>query len=316
MASVRLIDTHLHIYRTREEGRAQKEGGYVIWEYGQKPDVRFSQYDGNLEDALDAIQKGGFSRAAVMNLFTATRTRAHAISALPDGLSADERSREIEKIDATMADNLIEFNTWICELVEPYDQLVPFVAADPMALPGEPGAAHLRDMVENHGARGIKLHPMLQDFHASDERMWPVYRTCQELGVAVVSHSGPARGGEPYAEPHAFARALEAFPELKMVVAHMGGATWGQCLELARSYPNAYFDCCEIIEWCGAPNAPTDAQLARLFRDIGADRVMMGSDFPWYDLDRQVERVMELPVLSREEKEGVVGANAERILGL
>ncbi len=262
------------------------------------------------------MKQAGYSRAAVVNLFTATRTRAHAISALPDGLSADERSRQIEKIDATMADNLIEFNTWICELVEPYEQLVPFVAADPVALPGERGAAHLRDMVENHGARGIKLHPPLQDFHVSDRRMWPVYEACQELEVAVVSHSGPASGGEPYAEPHAFAGMLEAFPRLTTVVAHMGGATWGQALELARRYPNAYFDCCEVIEWCGAPSAPSDRELAQLISDIGADRVMMGSDFPWYDLDRQVERVMELPVLSREEKEGVLGANAERILGL
>ena len=311
MASVRLIDTHMHIYRSREEGRQQKEGGYVIWEYGDKPDVRFSQYDGNLEDALDAMQKSGFSRAGVMNLFTAARSRAHAIASLPDGPSVDE-----SEIGATMADDLIEFNTWICDLVEPYDQLVPFVAADPAALPGELGAQHLRDMVENHGARGIKLHPVLQDFHVSDQRMWPVYQACQDLEVAVVSHSGPARTGEPYAEPHAFAQMLEAFPRLTVVVAHLGGASWGQALELARSYPNAYFDCCEIIEWCGAPNAPSDRDLAQLIQDIGADRVMMGSDFPWYDLDRQVEMVRELPVLSQEEKDWVVGANAERILGL
>jgi predicted TIM-barrel fold metal-dependent hydrolase len=311
-----LVDTHIHIYRSQEEGRQQKEGGYVIWEYGEKADVRFSKYDGDLEDALDAIQKCGFYRAAVMNLFTPTRSRAHTVSALPDGLSDDERSRQVETIDAAMAESLIEFNQWICDLVEPHDQLVPFVAADPAALPGERGAAHLRDMVENHGARGIKLHPVLQDFHASDRRMWPVYEACQALGVAVVSHSGPASGGEPYAEPHAFAEMLEAFPRLTVVVAHLGGATWGQALELARGYPNAYFDCCEIIEWCGAPDAPSDQELGQLIRDIGADRVMMGSDFPWYDLDRQVERVMELPVLSREEKEGVVGANAIRILGL
>ena len=43
---------------------------------------------------------------------------------------------------------------------------------------------------------------------------------------------------------------------------------------------------------------------------------MMGSDFPWYDLDHTVERIMELPVLSNEEKEGILGANAVRILGL
>ena len=42
----------------------------------------------------------------------------------------------------------------------------------------------------------------------------------------------------------------------------------------------------------------------------------MGSDFPWYDLDHTVDRVMELPLLSREEKEGIMGANAVRILDM
>jgi predicted TIM-barrel fold metal-dependent hydrolase len=50
--------------------------------------------------------------------------------------------------------------------------------------------------------------------------------------------------------------------------------------------------------------------------DIGPDRVMMGSDFPWYDLDHSIDRVFSLPLLSIEEKERIVGANAVEILGL
>ncbi len=42
----------------------------------------------------------------------------------------------------------------------------------------------------------------------------------------------------------------------------------------------------------------------------------MGSDFPWYDLDRTIEQVMALPLLSNEEKEGMLGAYAEQALGL
>ena len=106
------------------------------------------------------------------------------------------------------------------------------------------------------------------------------------------------RDGAPYAEPHAFAEPLKVFPRLKLVLAHIGGGKWQQALEIAQAYPNAYFDCCEIIEWTGGSNAPTDQQLAQLIKEIGPDRVMMGTDFPWYDLDHTVERIMELPVLS------------------
>jgi hypothetical protein len=149
-----------------------------------------------------------------------------------------------------------------------------------------------------------------------DPRMEPIYRTCVELGLAVLSHAGAAKGGERYAEPAAFAPVLEAFPDLTVVLAHLGGAAWRQTADLAHAFPRVTFDLCEIIEWTGAPNAPSVDQLARLIRDVGADRVMLGTDFPWYDLDRTVDLVMDLPVLSLEEREAMLGANAARILRL
>ena len=147
-----------------------------------------------------------------------------------------------------------------------------------------------------------------------DERLWPTYTVCRELGLPVIGHSGPDPDGNGFAEPRAFGAVLKAFPEIPVVLAHMGGATWQQALEIAESYDNAFFDCCEIIEWTRSENGPSERELARLIQDIGADRVMMGSDFPWYDLDQTVDRVMSLPLLSMEEKEGIIGANAERIL--
>ena len=100
------------------------------------------------------------------------------------------------------------------------------------------------------------------------------------------------------------------------MLAHLGGGSWRQTLEIAETFANVYFDCCEIIEWTGGTNAPNDHELAQLIRDIGPDRVMMGSDFPWYDLDHTIMRVMELPLLSDEEKLEIIGSNAVRILGI
>ena len=308
-----LIDVHMHINRTREEGHHSKAGGYVIWEYGEKPDVRFSHYGGNLEDALEAIDIAGFAKAVVVNLFGLSSAKQEVAAQLAEGTGKDERAQIIEN---AVAQKLKEYNTWACELARPHAQLIPYIFMDSAVLPGESGPAHIRDMVESHGARGIKLHPVLQELYVGDRAMWPIYETCQETGIPVLSHSGPARGGEPYAEPRAFAEPLAAFPRLTFVLAHMGGGTWQHALEIAQTYPNAYFDCCEIIEWTGGPDAPTDQQLAQLIKDIGPERVMMGSDFPWYDLDHNVDRIMELPVLSKEEKEGMLGANAERILGV
>jgi len=315
MAKPIIIDAHVHVYRKREQGLLIKEN-YEIWEYGTKADVHSSAYGGDLEDVLRAIDDAGASRAVVVNMFAISIARSEAIAELPGGLDEAQKEEALKAIDASMGERLKTFNAWECDIAKEHPQLVPFVATDPWVLSIEEMQTHIREMVDCQGARGIKVHPVLQRFYMYDERMLPIYRICVEMGIPIIAHSGPSRDVNQYAEPGAFAKTLKAFPELRLVLAHMGGGSWRQLLELAQAYPNAYFDCCEIMEWTGAPNAPTDHELAQLILDVGPERVMMGSDFPWYDIDHSVERVMELPLLSTEQKEALLGANAIRILGL
>jgi predicted TIM-barrel fold metal-dependent hydrolase len=166
------------------------------------------------------------------------------------------------------------------------------------------------------GARGVKLHPVVQRFEANDPRMHPVYQACIEMGLTVLSHSGPARGGEEFAEVAAFAPMLAEFPDLKVLLAHLGGGKWQDTLAVAQAFPNVAFDLSEIIEWTGAPKAPTAEELATLIREIGPDRVVLGSDYPWYEPSHSAELVLSLPVLSDAEKNAILGENAARILGL
>jgi len=85
--------------------------------------------------------------------------------------------------------------------------------------------------------------------------------------------------------------------------------------EVAETYPNACFDGCEIMEWADSVNGPTEKQLAQPIKDIGPHRVMMGSDFPWYELDHSIDRVISLRLPSNQEKEAMIGADALEILG-
>lgn len=310
-----IIDVHMHIYPSREYGRSRKST-YQVWEYGEKADTPFSRYAGDVEDALDAIRRSPVDRAVVVNLFAVSIARANAIAELPSTLDPVARERAIVEIDATMGDRLKQSNHVACDLARRHPELIAFVSADPWALDQAAGPAHLRDAVMNQGARGVKLHPVLQQFDASDPRMFPIYETCVDLDIPIVAHSGPARSGPQYAEPRAFAEMLRAFPRLRVVLAHLGGGAWRQTAEIARAFPNASFDCCEILAWIGASNAPDEHQFARLIKEVGAERVLMGSDFPWYDLDYSVERIMGLPLLSREEKTAILGGNAVRLLRL
>ncbi|HYM95719.1 MAG TPA: amidohydrolase family protein, partial [Candidatus Sulfotelmatobacter sp.] len=210
------IDAHMHLYPRREDGLREK-ATYEIWEYGQKPDVAFSSFGGDVEDAETAMRQGGFNHAVVTNLF--------AVALLPEDQHQD--SREVQ------AQRLIAANRRVCGIGASHPKLSIFVAADPTVLGGEAGAAHLREMVERHGAKGIKIHPVVQQFMPDDSRMYPIYRTCVELGIPVLSHSGPARGGTPWAEPNSFANVVRSFPDLVLILAHLGGGAWRQTAAFA-----------------------------------------------------------------------------------
>jgi uncharacterized protein len=308
------IDTHIHLFSSREEG-AWWKAGYEIWEYGQRDGVRFSHDTGTLEETAAALSRGGFDHGIVLNLFSADVFAQQYESTLPPDLGATERAQALAQFDAAIGERYLAFNRWLMDTLADVPALSGFVAMDPWALPAEHNVAHLREMADR-GARGVKLHPVLQKFEANDPRMHPVYRACAELGLAVLSHTGPARGGESLAEVPAFAPVLAGFPGLTVVLAHLGGGKWHDTLAVARAFPNVAFDLCEIIEWMGAPHAPTAGELAALIRDIGPERVVLGSDYPWYEPAHSAELVLSLPVLSQAEKNAILGENAARLFRL
>jgi len=283
-----IVDTHLHLYRTADEGEASKSG-YEIWEYGPNPGVHFSTRPGDYASAIDALESSGTSYAVVTNLL------------------------DIVRPGAAPGDDLVAFNRWLCDEIAARDpRFIPLIGVDPNRLTMDENVAHLEEMATGHGARGIKLHPPLQRLDFADRSIWPIIETCRRLDLVIVSHSGPSRDGSGLGEPEAFRPILDAFPELRIVLAHMGGAAWRQLPAIARNYPHVHFDLCEIVEQLDAPRAPSAEELAALVREVGVERVMMGSDFPWYDIDHTIDRVRALPGLTEAEQRLVLGENAAR----
>ncbi len=302
---VTLIDSHIHIYPQREIGERLK-GEYEILDYGEKAGVTFSPYGGDVEDAVAAIAAASFDRAAVLNIFE--------IQGWPGPPQATYWPKEPPL--AEHREDLVESNVWTCGLASDHPELIPFISVHPGVMNDADLKLHVEEMFGSHGAAGIKIHPNSQRINPAAPRMWPVYELCVEAGAPIIAHSGVDKRGQGLANPSSFGPMLDAFPNLKLVLAHLGGGVWRDAAPFAEQYPVARFDLCEIIEWIDATDGPTEKELAQLIKSIGAERVLLGSDFPWYDLDRTMELVYGLPLLSTEEKEAIVGRNAQRLLEL
>ena len=144
---------------------------------------------------------------------------------------------------------------------------------------------------------GIKLQLMVTDFHIWDKRMHPVYEKITEYDKVLVVHigTGPTYsnynpGKEiqcPFVGVKHFERFMEKYPNMKVIVPHLGATEYQEMWALAEIFPNLYFDTAMI----GAKNNPAfDDGLSKfdneLFYDI-SDKILFGSDFPNIPYDYQ-----------------------------
>jgi len=299
------IDLHMHLYRDAAEGR-QVVGEFPIAEYGEGDGVRLGTTAGTVDEALASLRAGGVDYGCALNSFE-----------LPGYPFPPARGWAPVPPYAERAEELRAADEWICDVGATHPGLLPFVTVNPAVLRATEAAAHVSRMADEHGARGLKLHTIALRAFPAEPALATTFAACAERALPVVVHCGPDRHGAGWALPGAFAPVLERHRDLRLVLAHLGGAAWREVAEVALVFRSALFDLSEIVSWSGrAPGAPSREELSALIREIGAERVLLGSDFPWYEPGDVIAAVEELPGLGEAERAAILGENAAALLGV
>ena len=302
MANYPVIDAHVHTYQTLEMGLQAKQGSNI------------TDYAGTLDELLPLMERAGISKAVMVNMLPVVDMRDAAIAKLPSEVSPAKREEALKEIDVRMLGRIERRNSWTCSSAREHANLVPFITVDPF-MDEQVMVAEILEKVNKQGAKGIKLHPSVQRFFPNDRRLWPAYQTASQLGLPVIYHSGRFDTTIQYAQPKNFTEVLDTFPGLTVVMAHLGMGFFDETISLARTFPNLQFDCCAIISHTEANDGLPDTDLTDLIKEIGVERVMFGSDFPWYDPIQAMEQLLRLS-LTEQEKRLLLAENAIRIYKL
>lgn len=205
---------------------------------------------------------------------------------------------------ATKPSQVSTINDWIVSLDR--ERIIPFGAMHP-DFP-EPAAEIAR--LAEHGIRGIKMHSRNQDFLPDERRMAPIYRAVIDSGLIVLFHAGRDMVESGFeARPAHFARMLDEYPDLTCVLAHMGGYEFWPEVREHLCGRDVYLDTAYV------PGHLPDGELLALIRTHGAGKVLFGSDGPWTDVRAEIAHISQLG-LTTAELAGVLGGNAERLLGI
>ena len=139
--------------------------------------------------------------------------------------------------------------------------------------------------------------------------MHELYAACERLGVDVFFHCGRA-GIEPesshrYALPRHYEGALESFPKVRFILGHGGARDHDAALELAVRHANA---------WIGG-HGHSVSHLDTILRRTGGERVLFGSDWPFYHVAASLAKVLIVTESDPKLRDAVLRDNALAFLG-
>jgi len=134
-------------------------------------------------------------------------------------------------------------NEYVAEYVHAHpEKLIGFASVDP----NEKGATEkLEGAIQNLGLRGLKLGPVYQNFDPAGEDAMRVYERANALGIPILFHQAttfPRVAPLKYAHPILLEEVALRFPDLKMVLAHLGHPWEVDTIVLIRKQPNVYAD--------------------------------------------------------------------------
>jgi aminocarboxymuconate-semialdehyde decarboxylase len=225
------------------------------------------------------------------------------------------------------------------------DRMAAVVAANPKRLIGLGGVplaapalavAELTRCMRDLGLAGVGISTTARDMELGDPALRPFWEKAEELGAVVYIHPAGNTGlrfekwylwnsiGQAFEEAMAIASLfyegiLDAFPTLKICISHGGGYMPYYMGRIARNYlekpatrVNMKKSPAEYLRMLYYDSCVYETEvLEALVKRVGADRVLLGSDYPVGE-PKPIEFV-ESCVLPAEDKEKIIGVNAARL---
>ncbi len=212
----------------------------------------------------------------------------------------------------------------------PNDHISSFVARAPRKLigfmsldPNEPGWL---DEFERGRSdlklRGVKLGPIYAGFDPTDPKMDELYRRCAAHDLPVLTHVGTSfvrEGPLEWSRPILADAIARRFPDLRLVLAHLGHPWEGETIAVIRKHPHVYADV------SGLHYRPWQFYHSlMLAQEYGVlHKLLFGSDFPFttpaatMEGIRGINRFCEgtsLPRVGAQAVEEIIHRDALRLL--
>lgn len=201
------------------------------------------------------------------------------------------------------------------------DKITGFLSVDPTV---DGWQEEMRTGHEKLGLKGIKLLPMYAGFMPEDAKLDELWQYATEQKLPVLLHTGTTFISQAPLEctlPRHIDQVAIRFPEVKIIMAHLGHPYEGECIVVARKHANVYTD---ISALHYRPHQLYHSLM--LVQEYGIwDKVLFGTDYPFTTVKATIEGLHNLNKdfapskaahLSEEEIEKMIYRDSLDLLGL
>jgi len=200
-------------------------------------------------------------------------------------------SRALVFPNPNVGDKYPETNDYITLCLKKHPKrLVGFGRVDPRR--DEDAIDELKRIKNKLQLLGVKLHPMVECFRPDHPFFHRFFREVEELELPVLIHTG-----EGFSAPGLAVRVAKKYPRITMILAHLREGCVGGLKESSNVY----------VETSG-----TLPEFVEMAADADEDRVLFGSDFPYYRFPTQTV-IVDAAEISNKVKRKVYSENFERL---
>ncbi|HWR13572.1 MAG TPA: amidohydrolase family protein [Terriglobales bacterium] len=210
----------------------------------------------------------------------------------------------------------------VADYVRQYeDHLIGFLSLDPTQ---EGWQEELREGHEDLGLRGVKLMPMYAGFRPDEPKLDYLWQYATRNGLPVLLHTGTTFIDKAPLEctlPRLLDNVAIRFPDVKMILAHLGHPYEGECIATIRKHANLYADCSALHY---RPFQLYHSLM--LLQEYGVwNKLLFGSDYPFTTVDaslagmRALNKMLDgtgLPRLNMDRMEEMFERDSLTLLGL
>lgn len=219
--------------------------------------------------------------------------------------SVDELLQKMDQdgVDKSIVFNFVETidNDFTAKAVRAHpDRLIGFSTINPW---DENCHFELKRSLEDLELKGLKLHPTLHGYSVSNHALLdPLLEICSRLKVPIVGHGAD----DVFSVPLAYEEMARTFPDLTIVIAHMGAIFLSeQAIMVAKRTANIFL---------GTEGAFM-GDIASAAEEVGSEKILMGTDSPVQRAKLEIDKI-KMAVPDKKAQDLILGENWVRLLEL